>query len=128
MKNIQIENGVIYLGTFPEKPTQHSGEYDSFELHTYYVAVDIAKEKALREGLFEDQRKAKWLLWNDDDIITPGPKRNFETFIPDEGFYYVNLPEWEKVEQQERHGKWYDVDENDPVMGFPKYRTVIRFK
>jgi hypothetical protein len=43
------------------------------------------------------------------------------------GIYEVSLPKVEMVGQQKRGDKWYDIEQLDPVIGFPEYRTVFRF-
>ena len=78
---------------------------------------------------FEDQRKARWMIWNDDDVVPPSEQADFETFIPKDGIYCINLnAEVEVRWQYRKRGIWKEADDEMEAAQYHEYRRVAVLK
>lgn len=133
MRKLVVTDKGIGVAEMPEKPKEADYKIVAGpnarigQTHEEYHVVlklynSAAKQAIASAPLFEDQERVKEELFY---MKTGGPQVD----VPVGSTYPIppDFPEYVKVVQQMRHDKWYDVDELDPVFGFPNYRITLRF-
>jgi len=130
---VYTHSGLIYKIDAVEKCKECNGDGGYMDRHgdpnpcmpcngySYKQQIDLAKERALREGLFEEQEKIRLLL--SEEVFS---YKGWYS-IPD-GIYTIPDIETESVEQYRNIAdEWKDLP-NRGHLPEMEYRTILRLK